>query len=68
CTNKSMAQTATRSIAAQKTNLNNGRRDITNNEAHLVVPRVQILEGILFSVEELTKSRVFANPFLKRLH
>ncbi|KAB8112057.1 hypothetical protein EE612_050010, partial [Oryza sativa] len=68
CTNKSMAQTATRSIAAQKTNLNNGRRDITNNEARLVVPGVQILEGILLSVEELTKSRVFANPFLKRLH
>jgi hypothetical protein len=45
-----------------------GYRDITNDEVHGVVPRVQILEGILLSVEELTKSRVLANTFLKRLH
>ncbi len=63
-----MVQTATRSIAAQKAKLNRGRRDITNDEVHRVVPGVQILEGILLSVEELTKSRVYTNPFLKRLH
>ncbi len=63
-----MAQTATRSIVAQKAKLNNGRRDITNNEVHQVVPGVQILEGILLSVQEITKSQVFTNPFLKMFH
>jgi len=33
-----------------------------------VFPGVQILEGILFSIEELTKNRIFSNPFLLKLH
>ena len=64
-----LAQTATRPIAAQTCKARGeGGSKLTKDEAHEVVPEVRILEGILLSVEELTKSRVLANPFLKRLY
>ncbi len=64
-----LAQTATRPIAAQSSKARGvGGSNITKGEAHKLVPEVRILQGILLSVEELTKSRFFANPFLKRLH
>ena len=64
-----LAQTATRPIAARTSKASGeGGSKVTKDETHEVVPEVRILQGILLSVEELTKSRVFANPFLKRLH
>ena len=64
-----LAQTATRPIAVQTSKASGeGGSKVTKYEAHDVVPEVQILKGILLSVEELTKSWVLANPFLKRLH
>jgi hypothetical protein len=64
-----LAQTTTRFIVAQSSKARGeGESDITKDVTHEVIPGVRILERILLSVEGLTKSRVFANPFFKRLH